>query len=207
MKQRHSFIETSNGILTVSLFVDLAFEGALWPDGPGLRPLSGASIDEEVAKKIGRFLGVDTLLLVGKSYDEDAQWLWGASFSVVEGTTARRGAVKIGDVSVPAVADKLASFLGNGDTSSGVEHRPLPPSVLPEKSLSLAGSSSSSPSLSVNQRQVVEEVPWIPIAATAGGVVALAALTGGVIFLVESTAKNTTAIVSARSIDSTGATK
>ncbi len=167
------------------VFVDLAFEGALWQEGPGLRPIAGSGIDEAVARKIGSFLEVDTLLLVGTArYDDDGAWLWGAAFHVGDGTTARRGAVRLADgVAVTAAAGTLAAFLGLGE-DDGVEQRPLPPSVLPEKKVSVAGSSTSSPSLSVTTKQVVEGIPWVPVGITAGAVVAAAAVAGGIFAVV-----------------------
>jgi hypothetical protein len=160
------------------LFIDLAFEGSLWADGPGLRPLVGGVIDEDVAKKIGGFLKVDTLLLVGRwSYEGAGDYLWGAAFAVEEGAKERHGVVRLdSEQGLEAAAVGLASFLGRGERQ-GVESRPLPPTVLPDRHASAGGVARSSPSLSVTMTQL-EDFPWVPV-GIAGAVLAVA-VAGGV---------------------------
>ena len=189
-------LEVSDRVTPV--FVDLAFEGALWADGPGLRPLAGNTIDEEVAKKVGRFLGVDTLLLVGRArYDDDAEWLWGAAFTVADGTTARRGAVRIGDESsLEAASVTLASFLGRGE-ERGIEDRPLPPSVLPPpKRNSVVGPMTSGPTMSLSTTGD-GEVPWLAVGAVGGSILVVGLATLGVIALVVNQPKNAQLAISA----------
>jgi hypothetical protein len=158
--------------------IDLAFEGALWAGGPGLHPLEGTSINEEVARTIGGFLKVDTLLLVGTArYDGDADWLWGAAFAVGAGSTARRGAVRIGDdVNLEAAAATLASFLGTGEDEGSVENRPLPASVLPPPRS--VGGTSSGPTMSLSTTGDEGDVPWLMIGGVSAGVVVIAATVG-----------------------------
>lgn len=165
------------GAEVTPVVIDLAFEGALWGGGPGLHPLEGTSIDEVVARTIGGFLKVDTLLLVGTSrYDGDDDWLWGAAFAVRDGSTARRGAVRIGDdVDLEHAAATLASFLGTGEDEGSVENRPLPESVLPTgKSVS---GTASGPTMSLSQSGG-EEPPWVLIGGVSAGVVVIAATVG-----------------------------
>lgn len=166
------------------IFVDLAFEGSLWIDGPGLRPLEGRAIDDEVARKIGRFLGVDTLLLVGRwSYEGDDDYLWGAAFSVAEGEKERHGVVRLDESqSVDLAATGLASFLGRGERR-GIESRPLPPTVLPDEPApaSRAGQVTAGGQTPGAASSSNEELPWgtIGIAgATAAGVLLVGAAVG-----------------------------
>lgn len=186
------------GDRTTPVFVDLAFEGALWADGPGLRPLAGNTIDEEVAKKIGRFLGVDSLLLVGKArYDDDADWLWGAAFAVAEGTTARRGAVRMGDdVSLDTAATTLARFLGRGE-ERGVENRPLPPSVLPQQQHSAVAGPLTSAAMMSSSTSGDGGVPWLAVGAIGGGVLVAGLATVGIVALLASQPKDALLVISA----------
>jgi hypothetical protein len=154
--------------------VDLVHEGALLPDGPRLRPLRGFPIEEADAKWIGELLKVETLILVGTaSYDDmHGDWVWAAAFDVAQGKRARHGAVKLDNTKVKDAAVPLANFVVGNDVE-GVEDRPLPKNVLPPPKT--GGDSTNLPNLSVMTKQVVEDVPWVPIAAIGGGVALLAA--------------------------------
>ena len=192
------------GESAVPIVIDLAFEGALWAEGPGLHPLEGNAIDEDVAKKIGRFLGVDTLLLVGKSYDNGQEWLFGYAFEVAEGTTARRGSVKVGgDVTIANAAANLAAFLGRGDREGVDVNRALPASVLPQRRASVAGNSTSSPSLTVSSTQAPAEIeiPWVPIGVVTGAVLAAAAVAAGIVAIIALSPQDGSAVVLVKSID------
>ena len=188
------------------MFVDLDFEGALWADGPGLRPLAGTTIDQQVAQKIGRFLEVDTLLLVGTArYDDDALWLWGAAFSVADGTTARRGAVRVAEAgasettlhnALGAASTTLASFLGRGD-HRGVEDRDLPASVLPQHTREGLVGPTGAPVTS--QTTAGEGVPWVAVggAGAVAGVLVAALVTAGIVTLLASQPANAQLVISA----------
>lgn len=161
--------------------IDLAFEGALWAEGPGLHPLEGTSIDSALARTIGGFLKADTLLLVGTTqYEGDDAWLWGAAFNVSDGTTPRRGAVRIDrEDKLGDAAATLATFLGTGESESDVEARPLPASVLPPPQL---GGNAGGPSFSVSTSSG-EEVPWVLVGGVTAGVVVIAATAGALAYV------------------------
>ena len=113
--------------------LDLAFEGALWPQGPGLKPVKGRVINEAVAAKVGALLDVKELILVGTASYDEARWLYGAVYRAGDGETSRRGAVRIGsDGDVPTAKEvaQLARFLMQGDGRS-VNADAVPSSVLP----------------------------------------------------------------------------
>lgn len=119
------------GDAPATLDVDIAFEGALWASGPGLRPVRGQTLTEGVASKVANLLGVGQLVLVGfASYDE-ARWLYGAVYSTSERQTVRRGAVRLSS-DAPSADDieRLGAFLWSGDALS-VDPSAVPRSVLP----------------------------------------------------------------------------
>ncbi|MBI1944323.1 MAG: PEGA domain-containing protein [Deltaproteobacteria bacterium] len=153
------------------LLVDLAFDGALWPEGPGLRPVQGASIDEDVAKTVGGVLGADVLVLVGTDArpGDAAPSLWGTAFSVASARAARRGAVPLPDgASVDEAAVALGRYLTGSNDATGVQEQALPATVLP-------------PRKPVAATQVPEgEFPWLTVALVAGGVGAVVLAGAGV---------------------------
>mgnify|MGYP001590697394 CR=1 FL=1 len=155
------------------LLVDLAFDGALWPEGPGLRPVEGASIDEDVAKTVGGVLGADVLLLIGVSEGAggDAPSLWGAAFTVARAQAARRGAVPlVAGVAVEDATAELVRYLA-GDDGGDARARELQRTVLPQKDQA---------SGAVGAAEVAGEFPWVAVGVIGGGVAA-ALLVGGAV--------------------------
>ncbi len=130
----------------VELEVDLAFEGALWSSGPGLRPVSGQTINEAVASKVAALLGASELVLVGFASYDDARWLYGVVYGSEEGTarqTVRRGAVRLA-AAAPSDDDiaRLGGFLWSGEGGT-LDPAAVPASVLPGGSASEAAATSS----------------------------------------------------------------
>ncbi|OGQ11216.1 MAG: hypothetical protein A2138_02595 [Deltaproteobacteria bacterium RBG_16_71_12] len=130
--------------------------------------MQGATIDEDVAKSVGGLLGADVLVLVGTDArpGDPAPSLWGTAFAVASARAARRGAVPLpaGD-SVDEAAQALSRYLIGEAGAAGVTEQPLPAAVLPPKGPPAPLASGGA------------DLPWIPIAAVAGGVGA-AALVG-----------------------------
>ncbi|MCC7072687.1 MAG: PEGA domain-containing protein [Deltaproteobacteria bacterium] len=159
------------GGASAPLHVDLAFDGALWPEGPGLRPVAGASIDEEMASKVGALLGVDALVLVGvdQAKGGGARALWGAALAVGGAQVPRRGAVPLDpDTPAEAAAATLAAFVTDGAAAGGVRDQPLPASVLPP---ARPGSVETEPA---------GDFPWLAVGLVSGGVLT-AAVVGGIV--------------------------
>lgn len=166
------------------LLIDLAFDGALWPEGPGLRPVEGATIDEDVAKMVGSMLGADVLVMVGTSPADvvGEPTMWGAAFPV-----ARARAVKRGVVPLPAGADLAAaaaelSRLLTSDGGGPAQAKDLPPSVLPAKT--------RKPGAPDAAAHADGELPWVPIAVGVGGVGAALLAAGAVVATVMLWPKN-----------------
>lgn len=149
------------------VIVDLAFDGALWPEGPGLRPVEGASIDEDVAKEVGSLLGAERLILAGTSPGEGGvPSLWAASFSVARAEAARRGAVPLpAEAKVDEAADQLLRYL-SGEDFGQARASELPPGVLPPKEPAAAAGES--------------ELPWTPIGIVAGSAAGVLLVGGAV---------------------------
>lgn len=166
--------------VTPRIDVDLAFEGALWPEGSGLRPVIG-TIDEQVGQKVGNLLEVDTVILVGRAHYEDSEddSLFGAALAVGEGSVVRRGSVTLKEgVGIDAAARDLASFLSRGERGRVDEKAALPDSVLPLRKPGVGPEavSSSAPTLSVSSTSIVaDDFPWLYVGLGAGAVVAVTA--------------------------------
>ncbi|MCP4503646.1 MAG: PEGA domain-containing protein [Deltaproteobacteria bacterium] len=121
------------GAAKAEVELDLAFEGALWPAGPGLRPVKGRVINEKVAAKVGALLEVKEVILVGTANYDDVHWLYGAVYRAGDGETSRRGAVRIASGSTSPTAHEvgqLSRFLLEGDARS-VREDAVPATVLP----------------------------------------------------------------------------
>lgn len=176
---------------TAALVVDLAFEGALWPEGPGLRPVAGATIDEEVSKNVGALLGIDRLVLVGVRRANDGQGtaLWGTVLAVAEGRAARRGEVPLDQGKpVDEAATALAESLLGGGWVGGVREAKLPATVLPP---TRPAPTEAAPD---------GDFPWLAVGLAAGGVVAVAVAGGLAVAAVALTPKEGAYTVSVREL-------
>jgi hypothetical protein len=125
---------------TPPVVIDLAFEGALDAGAPALRPLSGQTIDDRMAARVGALLGVDELILCGIARYDDARWLYTVVFTVAAGTAMRRGAVRIvGEAPSDSEIASLAAFL---QERAPLDARPVPSTILPVTAPKRAAASS-----------------------------------------------------------------
>lgn len=177
-----------------SVVVDLAFEASLWAEGPGLRPMTGADIDEELVRMVGQLLQVERLVLVGRwQYEERGDWLWSAVLSVENGALLRHGVVQLdAHATLGAGADALAAFL-EGEPRSGVESRALPPVVVARPIASEA--------LTLDARSAETEFPWVPVGIAVGSVTAVAAGVGIAFAVWASLPRDGAMVVSVRPMD------
>lgn len=173
------------GADTARVEVDLAFEGSLWPEGPGLRPVRGQTIDEAVAARVGALAGVEVIVLVGYANYDGARWLYGAVFSTSKQQTMRRGAVRVsGESASDAAIDTLTAFLWKGEADA-LNASAVPASVLPSygttRTQAAAAAEGSEP-LPEAASDEGDLMPWVLGGSVAAGV-GLAALTAGGIAL------------------------
>lgn len=180
------------GPVVTPIKIDLAFEGALWPEGPGIRPLAGTALDAETARTIGAFFGADTLLLVGVGGAGAGTEVWGAAFSVRQVALVRHGVVRVGGdnagaTSVDAAAAALAQFLVTGEKGAAVDDvAALPPSILPPANAGpgVGGVMNSGPTVSaVSSGSADGDVPWLLIGGVSAGVLVATAATAAVLLL------------------------
>lgn len=165
------------------LEIDLAFEGALWGGGPGVRPVLGQTIDEGVAAKVTALLGVEQLVLVGFASYDDARWLYGAVYDghspARPRQAARRGAVRLSQ-DAPSEEDvaRLSGFLWSGDGVS-LDATAVPQTVLPSEVEERVASAETS-----NEEERDEPGPllWAGIGVGAGAVVLGAVAAGALAF-------------------------
>lgn len=166
---------------TTRLEVDLAFEGALWGKGPGLRPVRGQTITEAVASKVTGLLGVGQLVLVGFASYDDARWLYGAVYSTRSRQTVRRGAVRL---SADAPTDEdiahLASFLWRGD-GMAIDPSAVPSAVLPSRSTGgVAALEKDDPALAEEEGDLVTSpLLWAGFGIGAGALVVVGGVAAG----------------------------
>lgn len=159
---------------TTVVFVDLALDGALWAAGPGLRPVPGGVLDEDVLRKVAGLLGVQRMVLVGRWRDDEGDFLWTTSLAVADGTRVRTGAVVLDPQGRhdDALAS-LATFAAGGD-ARGIREKALPPSVLPPRT---SGGAEKFPALGAAEG----EVPWGTVALIAAGAGVLLAAGGAAV--------------------------
>jgi hypothetical protein len=89
--------------------IDLAFESALWPEGPGLRRDAG-DLEAELVRKAAPLLGVDAIYLVAaaRAAQGDGELLLGARVAAAPGEPVARVVTRADDVEAIAAGLEAA---------------------------------------------------------------------------------------------------
>jgi hypothetical protein len=149
------------GAQPARLEVDLAFEGALWADGPGLRPLPSSVVERGFVDKLTSLLDVERIVLIGRG----GGVTWVAAASTRHDDIAR-GSVSSGDGDAARLAAWLAEGAGpNDDIGARVPRHVLPAPIEPLRA----------------ESEPDDATPWLIAGGVAAGVVALAAAGAGVV--------------------------
>lgn len=152
-----------------TLEVNLAFEGALWAGGPGLRPIPGESLDGDVVAKAGSLVDASDVVVAGV---QD-----GVAFAArvgSDGAVRARAAAPLAGAALPDTAAALVERLASGPREGDPE---IPARVLPAGGVHAAGSASAAQAADEDDGAL-----WWWIAGGAGAVtavVATAAVVGG----------------------------
>lgn len=161
----------------VRLEVDLGFEGALWRDGPGLRPGADENLEADVAAQVGALVAVERLLLAGLQ----GHVAFAAVVDVASGTVERRVATSIaGELATDAEVDALWARLAGGPEGA---NEPVPSRLLPTGAVHAA---SAPPEAREDDEDGVGL--WLAVGGVGAGVVLATLLTAGVVAVALSTA-------------------
>lgn len=174
------------GSTTVSLDVDLGFEGTIDATSGGLRALGPAPLSDGDLIQTGRVLDVEQLVATGYAEYEGSRWVYAARYDVSAGTALRRGAVRVtGEVDAGALA-ALADFLVAADNApSEIATAPVP---IRERSRA-ADPLATTPTTAVTEAAAAADAPdsgmgWlVPTALVSGAIVAAALATSSVVAL------------------------
>lgn len=169
---------------------DLAFEGVLWPAGPGVRPARGLVIDAGFIEKVAALLGVSEVVLVGVGVHEVAPWLY-----VVACTAGRRSAPRVSltalveDIDWERLVGGLLSSPGEPAPSSSSS--PGLASIVPMPLLPLLLDEAERPRPLLWAPQQNTAVLWGALSVGAVLVVGAAATTGTALWLYDPSAPST----------------